>query len=767
MTISFLSPPYDNLSKNFFFSAFLNSVMEENADRYFGACGVLGDLEAKEIWSRCIAIGGKSKEIVRIARLITQAKNRLVKMEKEFTIYLDDVGIFEIKNKGKIQVALSREQTESRIEADHRPPHVIMDNKAFQNLTNVDVPNDVMLGFSWGPKFTFPYILNAHNIQSYLAQVDYTVEKTVPTGLYDQVHHEIANHIIPDLAIHEWHIKWLLFLRYRLDNFLKLHADVIPVLADKGKIIVLIYLEEYRSRTLEHLNDERHYLRVDVNPIGGLIGTEIDLLRQLRENDHVKEFLTPYQENCMLLPKFYVTIKVHKNNAVRPITSNAGNTVGATLNGVFNRILMEVFPPGRIHYKNAKAFKDEIVKLKLNSDDILVSYDAISMFTSIPTYLVIQIIEERLVNFKETFDLDPALVMKIAIFLLKDCVFFTALGNIYKQTHGLPMGGAISPLCCRIIMDFIIDRALMVIPKPLFMGIYVDDTLFVLKDENVNLTLNALNSVVEDIQFTFELEIAGCLNFLNLTLMRGLHDIKTNWFKKPLASNRLLNYYSSHKRSTVLNTARQFIRTVIELSDGNLFMDNKDKIIITLRENCFPETLIITLIHENYTLMRPMLCAEKVAGRKYVSFPHQINNKVIKDTIRNYKTSNLVLAESIRNNKINPIRIYKTKTDLEDRTNMILVVTCICKSKVKVQMTKFNQTCGMLVKVLVNEGEVCATDYHVFKNVEYFRGLNSKQQTSKLLSFYQWKHRHKLNGVDFQFPNRYLRKIMLKKFPEN
>lgn len=206
---------------------------------------------------------------------------------------------------------------------------------------------------------------------------------------------------------------------------------------------------------------------------------------------------------------------------------------------------------------------------------------------------------------------------------------------------------------------------------------------------------------------------------------------------------------------------------MIELSDGNLFMDNKDKIIITLRENCFPETLIITLIHENYTLMRPMLCAEKVAGRKYVSFPHQINNKVIKDTIRNYKTSNLVLAESIRNNKINPIRIYKTKTDLEDRTNMILVVTCICKSKVKVQMTKFNQTCGMLVKVLVNEGEVCATDYHVFKNVEYFRGLNSKQQTSKLLSFYQWKHRHKLNGVDFQFPNRYLRKIMLKKFPEN
>lgn len=740
--------------------------MEENIERYFGACAVLGELEAKRMWSKCTSTSLEPTESVRLSRLITGARNGLNKMESAFAVYLDDGEILRIKTRGESRILSAQEESEVKIEKEFRPLHVILDSKAFQNLTSVDVPFDVSLGFSWGPKFTFPFILGTYNIENYLAQLDCSVERTVPTALYDQVHHEISDHILSDNTIHEQHVRWLLFLKYRLDGFLKKHNDTIPVLADKGKIVVLMYLDEYRRKTVEHLSDERHYIKVEYDPLKRLVETEVELLKVIRNNETTKELLTPHQPNCLQLPKFYVTIKIHKGNTVRPITSNAGDTVGANLNRVFNKMIMSVFPPSDIHYKNAKDFKDEIVKLELELDDAMVSYDAVSMFTSIPTYLIIQIIHSRLDSFTRIFGVDTSTILKMANFLLNDCVFFTAFDATYKQTHGLPMGGAISPACCRLVMDFIIERVLLVIPRPLFMGVYVDDTLFVLKGQHVTLTLDALNSVDPNIQFTYELETAGTLNFLNLTLLRGLHDIKTNWFKKPLASNRLLNFYSSHKRSTVINTAKQFIRTVIELSDGNLFLDNKAKIVATLRENCFPETLIITLIHENYTLMRPMLNTVKDANREYVSFPHQINNRAIKDIVRNYKTSEAVLAESIRNNKINPIRIYKTKTPPGKRTNMILLATCICESKIKVQMTKFNQTCEMLEREMLDNIGVCHDERHSFRSAKQIRGLNSRHQTSKLVEFFQWKYRKELHGTSFQFPNKYLRKIMTQKFLE-
>lgn len=740
--------------------------MEEDRDRYFGACEILGDLRAKEIWSKCISTNNRSKEITRVARLITQARNRLCKMENAFRVYLDEEEILVLRRNGEARTEYSRENTEAKIERDYRPPQVISDTRAFQNLTNLTVPEDIALVLSWGPKFTFPYILCAYNIENYLAQLDYTVEKTVPTALYDQVHREVANHIISDGPIHDEHIKWLLFLKYRMDSFFKKYPDIIPALADKGKITVLMYLGDYRNKTLVHLSDTRHYCKVDFDPLAGLVSTEMDLLNQLRKNDLTRELVTPYQNNCMQLPKFYVTIKVHKNNSVRPITSNAGDTVGANLNGVFNKILIRIFPPSRIHYKNATALKDQITKLEIERDDVLVSYDAISMFTSIPTSRIIQIIQSRMHSFEDVYKFEPYLVLRIANFLLNECVFFTAFGDIYKQTHGLPMGGAISPVCCRLIMDYIIHETLRIIPEPRFMGVYVDDTLFVLKDRNVETTLEALNSVEQCIQFTYELENAGCLNFLNLTLLRGLTNIKTNWFKKPLASNRLLNFYSSHKRSTIMNTAKQFIRTVIELSDGNLFMDNKHKIIVTLRENCFPETTIIMLIHEMYTLMRPMTNTIKRKDVEYVSFPHQLNNKNIKDIVRSYKTSNSILAESIRNNKINPIRVHKTRTPPDMRTNMIILATCVCQSKMKIQMTKFNQTCGMLEGTLTDPPGVCTNDYHVFRKFKFVRGLGSRQQTMKLMNFFQWKHRHKLYGTNFEFPNKYMRKIITNKFQD-
>lgn len=737
--------------------------MDRNIEDYMSAHERMGEILAKDMWTKCISFHDGTRERNRIDKLLTQIRVMIRRIENGLGIYKSDKDLFILKNQANDIMNASQNKMEIDIEKRHRPIHIIYDDKAFINRTEHLIPDDVALALSWGPKFTFPFLVDQHNIDKYMAQLDYTIEKTVPIAAQDLVYKEITGHLASDdQIIYDEQLKWLLFLNYRTQSFLKKHPDIIPALADKGKVVVLISVEEYRRKTFEHLDDQLHYEKIDSDPLVSLVRSEKEIIGFLKNNKATRDLVGPYQENCMGLPKFYATIKIHKENKIRPITSNAGFTVGATLNKFFNKILGVIFPPRNIHSKNAKQVKDDIVKLKIDSDDILVSYDAISMFTSIPTELIIGIITNESDTFGRHFDLSAELTFRIANFLLNECVFFTAFDQIYRQKHGIPMGGAISPICCRLVMDYIMDKVLTIIPAPKYMSVYVDDTFFVLRDEEAVPTLNALNSINQHIQFTCELEIAGTLNFLNLTLFRGLNRISTNWFKKPIASDRLLNYFSSHKRSTILNTAKQFIRTIVELSECNLFQENRAKIIHTLRVNCFPESLIIRLLHESYTLMKPFpMPSEK--GGDYISFPHQINNGAIKGIIRQYKNSNSVLAESIKNNKINHIKLHKTRTPVEVRTNLIAVVECQCKLKVKIETTRFNETGKMLVDRLISINKKCVDNFHAFCKISYRQGLHNRQQTLKLLNFLQWRERDRLHGTSFQFPNKYVRRFIEKR----
>lgn len=738
----------------------------ENQERYLGIAEAIGGWNAKATFYGIISIEGSSKEIVRCRRLIYGLKSSMKKMEGDMLVYLDDDELKYLKERAEQIMSETCDKAEMLLEREYRPHHVIMDPKAFCNLTTIPIPEDIMLALSWGPKFTFPYILNKHNILRYLAQLETTVKLTIPTGAYDLVNHEISHYLQSiDNTVYSQDIQWLLFLSYRLEAFLKKHANIRPVVADKGKVVVLMELTDYEEKIARHLENETHYQKLDIDPLVVLIATENELINALKNNVATKDLVGAYENNCLVLPKFYATIKIHKNNTIRPITSCAGNTVGAKLNHVFNGILTEIFPPNGRHCKNASEFKDRIVNIPITDDSIMVSFDAINMFTSIPTSLIIEIIKNKAVEFKIRFQINEDLLLRIMQFLFVDCMVFTVLDGIYRQKHGLPMGGAISPLCCRLVMDFILDSVSKIIPNPVFYNIYVDDTIFILKKEHVDLTLRALISVNPHIRFTVELEKLNRLNFLNVTLHRNGNNIITNWYKKELASNRILNYYSSHKRSTIMNTATHFIRTVLDLSDPDFFKENRNIIEQTLVENCFPECIRIILLQENYTLMKLRMNTDKKKNAQFVSFPHQLMNGRVKSIIRSYKTTDAVLTESIKNNKINHIKVVKTKTAFESKTNMILQATCVCKQKIKIEMTGFNQTGGMLKSNMIGacrDAVKCENDHHIFRDVKFIGGLNSRGQTRCYLHFLQYIERKRLVGLTYEFPNRCLRKVIDK-----
>lgn len=84
------------------------------------------------------------------------------------------------------------------------------------------------------------------------------------------------------------------------------------------------------------------------------------------------------------------------------------------------------------------------------------------------------------------------------------------------------MGGAISPIAAALVMDHIIDSFNQIYPAPpTFIGIFVDDSIFILQSDMTDIALEILkNCVPNAMHFTMECEIDNQINFLNLTLRR-------------------------------------------------------------------------------------------------------------------------------------------------------------------------------------------------------------------------------------------------------
>lgn len=72
----------------------------------------------------------------------------------------------------------------------------------------------------------------------------------------------------------------------------------------------------------------------------------------------------------------------------------------------------------------------------------------------------------------------------------------------------------------------------------------------------------------EKLQFTMEMECNMRIPFLDMRIERDLEgDLSTDWYKKPIASGRKLNFHSCHHMSQRLGTAVGFTKRVFGLGN--------------------------------------------------------------------------------------------------------------------------------------------------------------------------------------------------------
>lgn len=252
-------------------------------------------------------------------------------------------------------------------------------------------------------------------------------------------------------------------------------------------------------------------------------------------------------------------------------------------------------------YNIQDSFKlaDLLKTVKLPRGYVLVSFDVISLFTNIPKDLIIYDLIMHWDVIGKVTDISLDLFLEIVEFLLQNS-YFCFRQKVYRQTDGTAMGSPISPSLADLVMELLLLNvtAKLDFDVPILKK-YVDDLLLALPTERVQETLCIFNSYHPKLQFTMEEERENQLPFLDLLITRNQNQtLDTEWYCKPIASGRLLNYFSFHPLKMKLNVAQNFIKRVITLDSTHNITKQQLVIRKFLKLNNYPASLVNRMISQ-------------------------------------------------------------------------------------------------------------------------------------------------------------------------
>ncbi|BHF83705.1 hypothetical protein SprV_0902684900 [Sparganum proliferum] len=163
----------------------------------------------------------------------------------------------------------------------------------------------------------------------------------------------------------------------------------------------------------------------------------------------------------------------------------------------------------------------------------MVSFDVVSLFTSIPQALAVETLSDLLRQNYDGGDGQPTAQDLIELMGHSLKTFLTFEGTTYEQIKGTPMGSPISGLIAEAVLQKL-ERQLFEEYKPKFWTRYVDDTFVITDQDKINYYAEVLNSIVPDLQFTMEEEVGDKFPFLDVLVCRQPNgEIAKSVYRKP------------------------------------------------------------------------------------------------------------------------------------------------------------------------------------------------------------------------------------------
>ena len=208
--------------------------------------------------------------------------------------------------------------------------------------------------------------------------------------------------------------------------------------------------------------------------------------------------------------------------------------------------------------KNSKEFADFVQTQTVRPDEEIVSFDVVSLFTSIPVDLALKVIQSKLESnhtWKDKTKLTKNQTVELTKFVLHNS-FFSYEGTLYHQIFVCAMGSPVSVVIADLVMEHVEVQALSTFTaSPRWWFRYVDDSNACIQSTELDNFHCHLNAVNQHIQFTVE-RATPTIAFLDTN-----GEVEVQVYRKATHTNKYLAFDShhpaQHKRSVVSTLMRR------------------------------------------------------------------------------------------------------------------------------------------------------------------------------------------------------------------
>ena len=604
-------------------------------------------------------------------------------LDSQNSFYLRSVGKGRSSTNKKYQALLDK----STIGVKKSQPSV--NSKALCNATTTTIPKETEMLLSLGPKFALPFG-NPAEIPFYhvIADVEDVIKTHSDTEVQERTRCAIANTIQNFLhnsheRSHWSHPQAKLYNEAEKQTrmFFKQNPGILVLQADKGNKTVLMEKEEYIRKMKMLVEDEHTYEKMAKDPTSNFQTKNNNTIKRL-ENLGILDHTTAakmrtYKAVC---PKIYGQPKAHKPGLpLRPVVPCMTSPAYQLSKYVAN--ILQRSKTSKYNIRNSFEFCDYVNNVKLPDGHVLVSFDVVSLFTCIPIQLVRKSIFKHWTEIEENTSICLDIFWEITEFCI-ECSYFALQGEYYKQKFGTAMGNPLSPIIADMVLEDLLDEAIEMVDLPiLILKKYVDDLFLSLPRDQIEAVRNVFNGINQHLQFTSEVEVGNRLPFLDMMLIRKEDQtVKTEWYMKPIASGRFLNYHSCHPIHQKINVAANFANRVKNLST-NWDQNRVGEVIHHhLKLNDYPKTLINRVINhtqnttKNNTAMEASRQTDENKIYRSLTNVDGLTQRIAKSLRREYP------QVKIANKNVKTVGAIlppvKDKTAKEEQSNVIYQIDC-------------------------------------------------------------------------------------------
>ena len=184
---------------------------------------------------------------------------------------------------------------------------------------------------------------------------------------------------------------------------------------------------------------------------------------------------------------------------------------------------------------------------------------------SIPKFLPAQISPMYARSLQKQF-------IKLLEFTLTNCIFCFNK-KFYKQLKGAAMGSPVSPVIANIYIKYFESLAIPSSPTLIKWWFrYVEDVHSATWKDQVIKFQGHLNSIDPQIKFTIELPGTDGLSFLDTLTKPTPNSIESTVYRKPIQTDRNLDYNSNHPISAKLSVIHTLIHRVKQVCSTPEFL---------------------------------------------------------------------------------------------------------------------------------------------------------------------------------------------------